>query len=86
MCFLAYVVWFAYSAFNAHALGALAEVAGPGLDFHLGTILPALLAAMGDGDEVRVNPSPMTHWRKNISSNYWKLDKNSHIFMLMESR
>ncbi|KAG8380391.1 hypothetical protein BUALT_Bualt06G0010500 [Buddleja alternifolia] len=39
------------SAFNAHALGALAEVAGPGLDFHLGTILPALLAAMGDGDE-----------------------------------
>ncbi|KAK6156422.1 hypothetical protein DH2020_010670 [Rehmannia glutinosa] len=39
------------SAFNAHALGALAEVAGPGLDFHLGTILPALLAAMGDDDE-----------------------------------
>ncbi|XP_057801902.1 protein ILITYHIA-like [Salvia miltiorrhiza] len=40
------------SAFNAHALGALAEVAGPGLDFHLGTILPALLAAMSDSDEV----------------------------------
>ncbi|KAL0402559.1 UNVERIFIED_CONTAM: protein ILITYHIA [Sesamum latifolium] len=39
------------SAFNAHALGALAEVAGPGLNFHLGTVLPALLAAMGDGDE-----------------------------------
>ncbi|XP_042987937.1 protein ILITYHIA isoform X4 [Carya illinoinensis] len=38
------------SAFNAHALGALAEVAGPGLNFHLGTILPALLSAMG-GDE-----------------------------------
>ncbi|KAA8538955.1 hypothetical protein F0562_025647 [Nyssa sinensis] len=38
------------SAFNAHALGALAEVAGPGLDFHLGTILPALLSAMGDDD------------------------------------
>ncbi|XP_058216318.1 protein ILITYHIA isoform X2 [Rhododendron vialii] len=36
------------SAFNAHALGALAEVAGPGLDFHLSTIVPALLAAMGD--------------------------------------
>ncbi|XP_057962817.1 protein ILITYHIA [Malania oleifera] len=36
------------SAFNAHALGALAEVAGPGLNFHLGTILPALLSAMGD--------------------------------------
>lgn len=42
----------ASSAFNAHALGALAEVAGPGLDFHLSTILPALLAAMGDADEV----------------------------------
>ncbi|KAH6803964.1 ILITYHIA protein [Perilla frutescens var. frutescens] len=39
------------SAFNAHALGALAEVAGPGLDFHLGTMLPALLDAMGDGNE-----------------------------------
>ncbi|KAF8392110.1 hypothetical protein HHK36_022452 [Tetracentron sinense] len=36
------------SAFNAHALGALAEVAGPGLDFHLGTVLPALLSAMSD--------------------------------------
>ncbi|KAK3197859.1 hypothetical protein Dsin_021274 [Dipteronia sinensis] len=41
------------SAFNAHALGALAEVAGPGLDFHLGTILPALLSAMG-GDDMDV--------------------------------
>ncbi|KAM7532155.1 hypothetical protein LguiB_035565 [Lonicera macranthoides] len=41
------------SAFNAHALGALAEVAGPGLDFHLGTVLPALLSAMG-GDDVDV--------------------------------
>ncbi|KAI3459061.1 hypothetical protein Pfo_015724 [Paulownia fortunei] len=39
------------SAFNAHALGALAEVAGPGLDFHLGTVLPALLATMGGDDE-----------------------------------
>ncbi|KAG6388178.1 hypothetical protein SASPL_153377 [Salvia splendens] len=39
------------SEFNAHALGALAEVAGPGLDFHLGTILPALLVAMSDSDE-----------------------------------
>ncbi|XP_020529182.1 protein ILITYHIA [Amborella trichopoda] len=39
------------SAFNAHALGALAEVAGPGLNFHLGTILPALLSGMGDDDE-----------------------------------
>uniref|UniRef100_A0A2N9J6T6 TOG domain-containing protein n=1 Tax=Fagus sylvatica TaxID=28930 RepID=A0A2N9J6T6_FAGSY len=38
------------SAFNAHALGALAEVAGPGLNFHLGTVLPALLSAMG-GEE-----------------------------------
>ncbi|KAL3523389.1 hypothetical protein ACH5RR_016223, partial [Cinchona calisaya] len=39
------------TAFNAHALGALADVAGPGLDFHLSTILPALLVAMGDADE-----------------------------------
>ncbi|KAK6915301.1 hypothetical protein RJ641_020418 [Dillenia turbinata] len=38
------------SAFNAHALGALAEVAGPGLNFHLGTVLPALLSAMDDED------------------------------------
>ncbi|KAL9431558.1 hypothetical protein AB3S75_026699 [Citrus x aurantiifolia] len=38
------------SAFNAHALGALAEVAGPGLNSHLGTIFPALLSAMGDDD------------------------------------
>ncbi|GMP21854.1 hypothetical protein CsSME_00000112 [Camellia sinensis var. sinensis] len=36
------------SAFNAHALGALAEVAGPGLDFHLSTVVPALLTAMDD--------------------------------------
>ncbi|GAV69761.1 LOW QUALITY PROTEIN: DUF3554 domain-containing protein/CLASP_N domain-containing protein/HEAT_2 domain-containing protein [Cephalotus follicularis] len=42
------------SAFNAHALGALAEVAGPGLNFHLGTILPALLSAMG-GDDMDVS-------------------------------
>ncbi|POO02948.1 Proteasome component Ecm29/Translational activator Gcn [Trema orientale] len=34
------------SAFNAHALGALAEVAGPGLNSHLGIVLPALLSAM----------------------------------------
>ncbi|KAJ8432030.1 hypothetical protein Cgig2_026733 [Carnegiea gigantea] len=39
-----------FSEFNAHALGALAEVAGPGLNFHLSTILPALLSAMGDGN------------------------------------
>ncbi|XVF57046.1 hypothetical protein PTKIN_Ptkin06aG0171600 [Pterospermum kingtungense] len=43
------------SSFNAHALGALAEVAGPGLSYHLGTILPALLSAMG-GDDVDVQP------------------------------
>lgn len=36
------------SEFNAHALGALAEVAGPGLNLHLNTVLPALLSAMGD--------------------------------------
>ncbi|KAL2345847.1 hypothetical protein Fmac_007132 [Flemingia macrophylla] len=39
------------SAFNAHALGALAEVAGPGLNFHLATVLPPLLSAMGDEDK-----------------------------------
>lgn len=39
-------------AFNAHALGALAEVAGPGLDSHLGTVLPPLLSAMSHVDEV----------------------------------
>ncbi|KAJ4845080.1 hypothetical protein Tsubulata_039395 [Turnera subulata] len=39
------------SAFNAHALGALAEVAGPGLNLHLGIILPALLSAMGGDDK-----------------------------------
>ncbi|XP_019420925.1 PREDICTED: eIF-2-alpha kinase activator GCN1 isoform X4 [Lupinus angustifolius] len=39
------------SAFNAHALGALAEVAGPGLNFHLGTVLPPLLLAMDDDDK-----------------------------------
>ncbi|XP_061366387.1 protein ILITYHIA [Gastrolobium bilobum] len=39
------------SAFHAHALGALAEVAGPGLDFHLGTVLPPLLSAMDDDDK-----------------------------------
>ncbi|KAL3370936.1 hypothetical protein AABB24_007783 [Solanum stoloniferum] len=38
------------STFNAHALGALAEVAGPGLGSHLSTILPALLNAMGYTD------------------------------------
>lgn len=39
------------TAFNAHALGALADVAGPGLDFHLSTILPPLLTAMADTNE-----------------------------------
>lgn len=39
------------SAFNAHALGALADVAGPGLNVHLGTVLPALLSAMGGDDK-----------------------------------
>ncbi|KAH9605749.1 hypothetical protein KSS87_010195 [Heliosperma pusillum] len=42
------------SEFNAHALGALADVAGPGLNSHLSTVLPALLSAMGDNNvEVR---------------------------------
>ncbi|CAL5431683.1 unnamed protein product [Camellia sinensis] len=35
-------------AFNVHSLGALAEVAGLGLDFHLSTVVPALLTAMDD--------------------------------------
>lgn len=35
------------TAFNAHALGALAEVAGAGLANHLGTILPSLVEGMG---------------------------------------
>ncbi|KAI8020792.1 Protein ILITYHIA [Camellia lanceoleosa] len=35
-------------AFNVHALGALAEVVGPGLDFHLNTVVPALLTTMDD--------------------------------------
>lgn len=39
------------SEFNAHALGALAEVAGPGLNPHLSTVFPALLSAMGDANE-----------------------------------
>ncbi|KAK8589608.1 hypothetical protein V6N13_088443 [Hibiscus sabdariffa] len=43
------------SAFNAHALEVLAEVAGPGLNYHLGTILPVLLSAMG-GNDVEVQP------------------------------
>ena len=35
-----------------HALGALAEVAGPGLSPHIGTVLPALIIAMADEDQV----------------------------------
>ncbi|GMN25829.1 hypothetical protein TIFTF001_001087 [Ficus carica] len=42
------------SAFNAHALGALAEVAGPGLNAHLSMVLPALLSAIvGDDKDVQ---------------------------------
>ncbi|KAJ3693130.1 hypothetical protein LUZ60_012225 [Juncus effusus] len=39
------------SAFNAHALGALAEVAGSGLNPHIVTVLPALIIAMDDQNE-----------------------------------
>ncbi|KAG0555734.1 hypothetical protein KC19_11G000200 [Ceratodon purpureus] len=39
------------TAFNAHALGALAEVAGPGLNVHLSTLLPPLISTMGGDDE-----------------------------------
>lgn len=42
------------SEFNAHALGAVAEVACAGLNVHLSTILPALLSAMGDDDHADV--------------------------------
>lgn len=43
-----------FSAFNAHAVGALAEVAGPGLNAHLSMVLPALLSAMvGDDKDVQ---------------------------------
>ncbi|KAL9233413.1 hypothetical protein vseg_008420 [Gypsophila vaccaria] len=38
------------SELNAHALGAVAEVAGPGLNSHLSTVLPALLSAMSDNN------------------------------------
>lgn len=41
-----------FSELNAHALGALAEVAGAGLNLHLSTVLPALLSAMGDDNVV----------------------------------
>jgi hypothetical protein len=47
-----YLCW-GCSSFNAHALGALAEVAGPGLSSHIGTILPTLVLAMDNEDEVR---------------------------------
>ncbi|CAM6126914.1 unnamed protein product [Calypogeia fissa] len=39
------------TAFNAHALAALAEVAGSGLNTHLSTVLPPLVMAIGDADE-----------------------------------
>ncbi|KAL3681502.1 hypothetical protein R1sor_024458 [Riccia sorocarpa] len=39
------------TAFNAHALAALAEVAGAGLNTHLSTVLPSLISAMGENDE-----------------------------------
>ncbi|CAN1233879.1 Protein ILITYHIA [Linum perenne] len=39
------------TAFNAHALGALADVAGAGLNVHLGTVLPTLLTGMADDNE-----------------------------------
>lgn len=37
-----------YRAFNAHALAALAEVAGSGLNTHLSTVLPPLISTMDD--------------------------------------
>lgn len=41
-----------HRAFNAHALGALAEVAGPGLNVHLSTVLPPLISTMGGDTEI----------------------------------
>ncbi|KAJ7561862.1 hypothetical protein O6H91_03G044500 [Diphasiastrum complanatum] len=40
-----------FTAFNAHALGTLAAVAGPGVNGHLGTILPPLMISMSAEDE-----------------------------------
>ena len=40
------------SVFNAQALGAIAEVAGAGLNPHLPTVLPPLVAAMGNTEDV----------------------------------
>ncbi|KAI5063295.1 hypothetical protein GOP47_0021842 [Adiantum capillus-veneris] len=39
------------TSLNAHALGALAEVAGSGLNSHLATVLPPLIAAMGNKEQ-----------------------------------
>lgn len=39
------------TSLNAHALGALAEVAGTGLNSHLATILPPLISAMGNKEQ-----------------------------------
>lgn len=39
------------TAFKAHALGALAEVAGAGLNSHLATVLQPLISAMGDKEK-----------------------------------
>ena len=41
-----------HSEFNAHALGHIAEVAGPAMAAHLSTVLPPLLAEMGALQEV----------------------------------
>jgi hypothetical protein len=41
-----------FRAFNAHALGALAEVAGAGLNTHLSMILPPLISGMGNKEQV----------------------------------
>ncbi|XP_020979392.1 protein ILITYHIA-like [Arachis ipaensis] len=48
-------------AFHVHSLGALAKVASPCLNFHLGTMLPALLSTMGDEDkEVQASSKEVT--------------------------
>ncbi|XP_061375406.1 protein FAR1-RELATED SEQUENCE 5-like [Gastrolobium bilobum] len=62
------------SAFHAHALGALAEVAGPGLNFHLGTVLPPLLSAMDDDDKNSImNPKNIGGQMDDTGSNFTQL-------------
>ncbi|KAK1555321.1 hypothetical protein Q3G72_024820 [Acer saccharum] len=42
-------------AYNAYALGAFVKIEGYGLDFHIGTIIPPLLSAMGGDNMIQFN-------------------------------